>query len=99
MTTPPTNPEHSQTNLTPEPTLKLFLPQRKEINLAKFAAIFAVTLGITFGLCTVAFLGGAPWSDHLFIGTVVIETICLIGLLTTAVIAFIRGIRNQFRHD
>jgi hypothetical protein len=99
MTTPPADPEQSQPNLTPDPTLKLFLPQRKEINLAKFATIFAITFGITFGLCAVGEASGFNQSQYLFITSAVIETICLIGLLAIAVIAIIRGIRNQFRHD
>jgi hypothetical protein len=99
MTTPPTDPEQSQPNLTPDPTLNLFLLQRKEINLAKFATIFAITFGIAFGLCTVGEVSGFNQSPYIFITSAVIEVICLIGLLATAVIAIVRGIRNQFRHD
>jgi hypothetical protein len=64
------------------------------ISLAKLATIFAVIFGIAFGLCTAsAFTGGLGSQKVLpfLIGTsVVIEGVCLLGLLVVGVWAIVR---------
>ena len=68
---------------------------RKPVNLAKLATVFALTFSLAFGLCSVSGIsisgGGNYQVAQLLIGTsLVIEAVCLSGLLAIAVIAFLR---------
>ncbi len=69
------------------------------ISLAKLATIFAVIFGIAFGLCAVsAFTGGLGSQKVLpfLIGTsLVIEAVCLLGLLVVGVLAIIRSFSSK----
>ena len=64
------------------------------ISLAKLATIFAVIFGIAFGLCTASAFTGGLGSQKVMqfqIGTsVVIEGVCLLGVLVVGVWAIIR---------
>lgn len=65
------------------------------ISLAKLATIFAVIFGIAFGLCAVSAVTGGLGSQKVLpflIGTsVVIEGVCLLGLLVVGVLAIVRS--------
>ena len=71
------------------------------ISLAKLATIFAVIFGIAFGLCTVSAFTGGLGSQKVMpflIGTsVVIEVVCLLGLLVIGVLAIVRFFSNKSR--
>jgi hypothetical protein len=74
-------------------------PPNEPVNLAKLAIIFAVTLGVTFGLCTVAVVTGAIGMQKSIGGVVisvsaVIELICLLGLVVVGFWAIVRSIRS-----
>jgi hypothetical protein len=77
-------------------------PPRKPISLAKLATIFAVVFGISFGLCTVSAIGSANGGRGVgdvlrffAVAAVVIEAICLLGLLIVGLIAIIRSINSE----
>jgi|GEM_PF-5218327 len=77
-------------------------PPRKSISLAKLATIFAVVFGISFGLCTVSAIGAANGiggfssvSRFFLVTAVVIEAVCLVGLLIVGLIAIIRSINSE----
>jgi hypothetical protein len=68
---------------------------RKPVSLAKCATVLALTFSLAFGLCSVSGMsisgGGNYQVAQLLIGTsLVIEAVCLSGLLAIAVIAFLR---------
>ena len=69
------------------------------ISLAKLATIFAVTFGIAFGLCTASAVTGGLGSQKVLpflIGTsLVIEGVCLLGLLIVGVLAIVRLFSNK----
>jgi hypothetical protein len=64
------------------------------IRLAKLATIFAVVFGIAFGLCTASVATGGLGSQKvlpfLLGASVVIEGVCLLGLLVVGVWAIVR---------
>jgi hypothetical protein len=86
----------------PDDTLELLPPPQPRSTLAKLAIIFAVTMGVTFGLCTLSVAtmdaSNVPaWiSQYIFPASVVIEAVCSLGLLTIAFIAIARTIKNRF---
>jgi hypothetical protein len=63
--------------------------------LAKLVIIFAVTFGITFGLCTVALTTNSQSviSGPIVPIAIVIEAICIVGLIVVAILATAR--RNR----
>jgi hypothetical protein len=65
-------------------------PQRTSISLSRLATIFAVTFGLAFGLCTACVAMGTRTAT-LFKISIVVEVICLIGLLLIGMIAFVRN--------
>jgi hypothetical protein len=79
MSTPPL--------LSPEP--------RKPMSLAKLATIFAVVFGVAFGLCSITAFGVGGNVNQYALGTaLVIEAVCVIGLIVTAVLAISRSARR-----
>ena len=66
-------------------------PQRTSITLSRLAAIFAVTFGLAFGLCTVSANFNEKFSAPLIKASLAIEGICLVALLVIGMIAFIRN--------
>ena len=75
---------------------------RKPISLAKLATIFAVVFGISFGLCTVSVIGAANGiggfssvSRFFLQAALVIEAVCLVGLIIIGLIAISDAIRNR----
>jgi hypothetical protein len=80
MSTPPLSPE----------------PPPKPISLAMLATIFAVTFGIAFGLCTVgAFRAGGNVNQYVIGTALVVEAICLVGLVVVGILAIVRSARKQ----
>ena len=72
--------------------------QHKSINLSRLTAIFAVTFVLAFGLCAVSVLGSMRGHERvaaLVWIAVATEAICLLGLLTVAVIAIVRAVRAR----
>jgi hypothetical protein len=74
------------------------------IRLAKLATIFAVIFGIAFGLCTTSAVTGGVGLQGVglqkvlpfLIGTfLVIEAVCLLGLLVVGVWAIVRFLSNK----
>ena len=74
-------------------------PRTPSITLAKLAAILATTMGVAFGLCGLAAIGGTNLNQQtvgrVVYASIVIEAICLIGLLATGVLAIIQSIRRR----
>jgi hypothetical protein len=72
------------------------------IRLAKLATIFAATFVIAFGLCTGTALTGGLGSEQampFLIGTsVVIEGVCLVGLLVVGIWAIVRASNRKSPH-
>jgi hypothetical protein len=81
---------------TPPTPPQFFPPKRKRSILAKLAIAFAVTIPITFGLCTVA-LGrnSNALSGPIFPVALAIETLCIVGLIVIAIMAIVRRPQNK----
>jgi hypothetical protein len=88
----------------PDDTLELLPPPQPRSALAKIAIIFAVTMCVTFGLCSLSVAtmdaSNVPgWiSQYIFPASMVIEATCLLGLLTIACITIARAIKAHFTH-
>jgi hypothetical protein len=86
----------------PKDTLELLPPPRPRSTLAKLAIIFAATMGITFGLCTVSVItidtSNVPgwFGQYIFPTSMIIEATCLLGLLAIALLTAARAIKNHF---
>jgi ABC-type nitrate/sulfonate/bicarbonate transport system permease component len=65
-------------------------PQRTSITLSRLAAIFAVTFGLAFGLCTVSTNFNEKFGAPLIKASLAIEVICLVGLLVIGAMALVR---------
>jgi hypothetical protein len=71
-------------------------PPPKPISLAVLATIFAVTFGLAFGLCTVsAFRAGGNVNQYVIGTALVVEAICLVGLVVVGILAIVRSARKQ----
>jgi uncharacterized membrane protein len=70
-------------------------PTRQSIGLAKLATILAITFAIAFGLCTAGVMRNTNNPGILVYFALVIEAVCAIGLLITAILAIIRKIRSS----
>jgi hypothetical protein len=73
---------------------------RKPFNLARLATIFALIFSLAFGLCSVSGIsisgGGSYRAAELLITTsLFIEAVCVIALLSLAVIAIFRSRRSH----
>jgi hypothetical protein len=83
MSTPPIPPNYSPSELPP--------PKPGRSSLAKLAIIFAVTIGVTFGLCTIALMNSnSAMSGPILPAALVIEGICVLGLVVVAILAIVR---------
>jgi hypothetical protein len=69
---------------------------RQSIGLSKLATFFAVAFGLAFGLCTVGTMTTRTINDHLITTALVIEVICILGLIVTAVIVICRALRGDY---
>jgi hypothetical protein len=72
----------------------------KSINLAKLATVFALTFSLAFGLCSVSGIsisgGGNYRVAQLLISTsLVIEAVCLTGLVVLGIVAWCRRSHPQ----
>ena len=84
----PTTPNLPEQNPPPPP------PPRSRSTLAKLAIAFAVTIAITFGLCSAALMRSTnAISGPILPAAVVIEAICVVGLIVVAILAIAR--RNR----
>jgi hypothetical protein len=89
MSTPPT----PQPEQNPPPT-----PPRSRSSLAKLAIAFAVTIAITFGLCSAALMRSTnAVSGPILPAAVIIEGICVVGLIVVAILAA-KTISGSARH-
>lgn len=66
-------------------------------DLAKLAIILAVTAGVAFGLCTVSAFGAGKYVGYITGTAMVIEAICILGLIVIAIIAMAKILVNAFR--
>ena len=83
MSTPPIPPNYSPSELPPKPGRS---------SLAKLAIIFAVTIGVTFGLCTIALMNSnSAMSGPILPAAVIIEGVCVLGLVVVAILAIVRS--------
>jgi hypothetical protein len=82
MSTPPTPPTPPQ----------FFPPKRKRSTLSKLAIAFAVTIAVTFGLCSIALSrdSSSTISGPVFPAAIIIEALCIIGLIVIFFIAIFR---------
>ena len=79
-------------NTTPTPDLPEqnppLPPPRSRSSLAKLAIAFAVTIAITFGLCSVTLIRStSAISGPILPAAVIIEAICVVGLIVVAILA------------
>jgi hypothetical protein len=80
MSTPPTPPP-------PE----LAPAKKSRSNLAKLAIAFAVTILVTFGLCSITLISSnSAMNGPVFPAAIVIEAICIVGLIVVAILAIAR---------
>jgi hypothetical protein len=87
MNTPPAPPAEQN----PAPP-----PRRGRSGLAKLTIAFAVTIVVTFGLCSVALMNSnSAISGPILPTAVVIEGICVVGLVVVAILAIVRNIRSS----
>ena len=66
---------------------------KQPISLAKQATGFAVTLGISLGLCAVG-----QNVDVLVVISLVVAAVCVLGLLSVGITAIVRAFRVKPRH-
>jgi FtsH-binding integral membrane protein len=86
MSTPPT-PHLPEQNPPPPPT-------HGRSSLAKLAIAFAVTIVVAFGLCSVTLMHStSAISGPILPAAVIIEAICVVGLIVVAILAIAR--RNK----
>jgi hypothetical protein len=86
MSTPPT--PHLPEQNPPPP------PPRGRSSLAKLAIAFAVTIVVAFGLCSVTLMRStSAVSGPILPAAVIIEAICVVGLIVVAILAIAR--RNK----
>jgi hypothetical protein len=70
-------------------------PIRQSISLAKLATILAITFAIAFGLCTAGVMRNVNNPGILVYFALVVEAVCLLGLVVIAILAIIRKIRSN----
>jgi hypothetical protein len=71
-------------------------PKPGRSNLAKLAIIFAVTIGVTFGLCTIGLMSSnSAMSGPILPAAIVSEGICILGLVIVAILAIVRSSRSH----
>jgi hypothetical protein len=75
-----------------QPTPPQFLPpKRKRSTLAKLAITFAVTIAVTFGLCSITLISSInAMKGPVFPAAIIIEALCIIGLIVIAIMAIFR---------
>ncbi len=84
MSTPPIPPNYNPSELPP--------PKPGRSSLAKLAIIFAATICVTFGLCTIGMMSSkSAMSGNLLPAALVIEGICVLGLVIVAIAAIVRS--------
>jgi hypothetical protein len=70
--------------------------KHRSISLSRLATIFAVAFAIAFGLCAASATFGMGVNQKVAAGSIwasaAVECICLLGLLTTGIIALVRSI-------
>ena len=70
-------------------------PTRQSIGLAKLATILAITFAIAVGLCTAGVMRNVNNPGILVYFALVVQAVCLLGLVVTAILAIIRKIRSN----
>jgi hypothetical protein len=86
MSTPPT-PQLPEQNPAPP-------PPRGRSSLAKTAIVLAATIVVTFGLCSITLMSStSAISGPVFPAAIIIEAICIVGLIVVAILAIAR--RNK----
>lgn len=80
----------------PDDTLELSPPPPERSILAKLTIALAVILGLAFGLCTVGTMTERTINDYLITTALVIEVICILGLIVIAVIVIFRALRGDY---
>jgi hypothetical protein len=86
MSTPPPRPPGSEPQLPPRPGRS---------TLAKFAIAFAVTIIVAFGLCSATLMRStSAVSGPILPAAVIVEAICVVGLIVVAILAIARSARR-----
>jgi hypothetical protein len=70
-------------------------PMRQSIGLAKLATILAITFAIAFGLCTAGMIRNMHDPGIVVYFALVVQAVCLLGLVVTAILAIIRKISTS----
>jgi hypothetical protein len=84
------------TQPTPPPPPRFLPPKHKRSILAKLAIAFAVTIAVTFGLCSITLINsGNPMNGPVFPAAIIIEALCIIGLIVIAIMAIFRKPQNK----
>jgi len=87
MSTPPPLPDD-----TLEPSPK---PPGRNI-LQKVTIALSVIVGVTFGLCTVSTMTTRTVNNYLITTALVMEVICILGLIVIAAIVIFRTLRGDY---
>jgi hypothetical protein len=71
-------------------------PRRGRSTLAKLCIAFAVIIVVTFGLCSVALMNStSAMSGPIFPAAIIIEAICVVGLIVVAILAIAQRRRQN----
>ena len=88
MSTPPPNLPEGPDEVPPA--------HRSRSNLAKVAIAFAITIVVTFGLCSITLISSnGAMSGTVFPAALIIEAICLVGLIVIAISAIARSVKGN----
>ncbi len=75
----------------PPPPPELLPPKRKRSTLAKLAIAFAITIVVTFGLCSITLISSnSAMNGPVFPAAIIIEALCIIGLIVVAIMAIFK---------
>jgi hypothetical protein len=79
------------TQPTPPPPPRFLPPKRKRSTLAKLAIAFAVTMVVTFGLCSITLISSnSAMNGPVFPAAIIIEALCIVGLIVIAIMAIFK---------
>jgi predicted anti-sigma-YlaC factor YlaD len=86
----------SKPPLLPDDTLELSPKPPERSVLQKLTIVLSVILGLAFGLCTVGTMTERSINDHVITTALIIEAICILGLIVIAVIVIFRALRGDY---
>jgi hypothetical protein len=80
-----------------QPTTPQFLPpKRKRSTLSKLAIAFAITMVVTFGLCSITLASSnSAMNGPIFPAAIIIEALCVVGLIVIFFMAIFKKPQNK----